>query len=75
MRVLHELDAMGLLNGGKTIYYKPDAYTYLDLRRETATEYGLQASLYNSRSMMAAGKVSKTTSGSQKKQTTLNKFF
>jgi hypothetical protein len=54
---------MGLLNAGKTIYYKPNAYTYLDLRRETATEYGLQASLYNSRSMMAADKVSKMASG------------
>jgi hypothetical protein len=74
-RVLDELETMGLVNAGKVIYYKPDAYTYLDLKRDTAAQYGLQASLYNSRSMMAAGTVSKSTSSPQKKQTTLKKFF
>jgi hypothetical protein len=66
LRVLHELENMGLLNAGKIIYYKPDAYTHLNLVRDTAAEYGLQASLYNSRSLLAAGKVSKSTSLPQK---------
>ncbi|KAI4609952.1 hypothetical protein J4E83_008517 [Alternaria metachromatica] len=73
LRVLHELETMGLINVGRTIYYKPDAYTYLDLRRETAAEYGLQASLYNSRTLLAANKVSKPSSFPQKKQLTLKK--
>ncbi|KAI4671848.1 uncharacterized protein J4E78_000345 [Alternaria triticimaculans] len=73
LRVLHELETMGLINVGRTIYYKPDAYTYLDLRRETAAEYGLQASLYNSRTLLAANKVSKSSSFPQKKQSTLKK--
>ncbi|KAI4664273.1 uncharacterized protein J4E79_003776 [Alternaria viburni] len=70
LRVLHELETMGLINVGRTIYYKPDAYTYLDLRRETAAEYGLQASLYNSRTLLAANK---SSSFPQKKQSTLKK--
>ncbi|KAF1937858.1 DUF1917-domain-containing protein [Clathrospora elynae] len=57
LRVLYELNTMGLLNSGKSIYYKPDAYTYLELKGETAAEYGLKASMYNSRSMMAAGRL------------------
>ncbi|RYN67787.1 hypothetical protein AA0118_g1643 [Alternaria tenuissima] len=75
LRVLHELENMGLLNGGKTIYYKPDAYTYLNLVRDTAAEYGLQASLYNSRSLLAADKVPKSASTTQKKQSTLSGFL
>jgi hypothetical protein len=63
---------MGLLSAGRTIYYKSDAYTYLDLRRENAAEYGLQASLYNSRSMLAASKATKSASLNQKKQSTLS---
>jgi hypothetical protein len=74
-RVLDELVTMDIVNAGKVIYYKPDAYTYLDLKRDNAAQYGLQASLYNSRSMMAAGTVSKSTSLPQKKQTTLKGFF
>ncbi|KAI4937962.1 hypothetical protein J4E85_000400 [Alternaria conjuncta] len=73
LRVLHELETMGLINVGRTIYYKPDAYTYLDLRRETAAAYGLQASLYNSRTLLAANKVPKSSSFPQKKQSTLKK--
>ncbi|CAN9190051.1 unnamed protein product [Alternaria alternata] len=75
LRVLHELENMGLLNGGRTIYYKPDAYTYLNLVRDTAVEYGLQASLYNSRSLLAADKVPKSASLAQKKQSTLSGFL
>ncbi|KAG9193846.1 hypothetical protein G6011_03881 [Alternaria panax] len=75
LQVLHELENMGLLNGSRTIYYKPDAYTYLNLVRDTAAEYGLQASLYNSWSLLAADKVPKSASVPQKKQSTINKFF
>ncbi|KAF1838398.1 DUF1917-domain-containing protein [Decorospora gaudefroyi] len=74
-RVLYELETMGLVNADRAIYYKPDAYTYLDLKRGTAAKYGLQASMYNSRSMMAASKLSKLSSMPQKKKSTLNKFF
>ncbi|KAF1840274.1 DUF1917-domain-containing protein [Cucurbitaria berberidis CBS 394.84] len=74
-RVLCELEAMGLLNSGRTLYYKPDAYTYLDINSTTATQYGLQASLHNSRSMMAAVGFPQSTSLPRKKQSTLNQFF
>lgn len=74
LRVLHQLEDMGVLDAGRPIYYKPDAYTYLDLRRETAAEYGLQASLYNSRSLLAADKVPKSASLPRKKKPTLQKY-
>ena len=63
------------MKAGKTIYYKSDAYTYLDLKSATAAQYCLQASSYNSRTLMAAGMVPKASSLTQKKQSTLNKFF
>ncbi|ENH99823.1 hypothetical protein COCC4DRAFT_44940 [Bipolaris maydis ATCC 48331] len=66
VRVLRELETMGLLSAARPIYYKPDAYTYLDLRRENAAEYGLQASLYNSRSMLANSKETESASLTQK---------
>jgi len=61
--VLAELEAMGLLNAGRTIYYKHDAYTYLDIRSANAGQYGLQASLYNSRSLTLAGKLPAPSAG------------
>jgi hypothetical protein len=83
--VLSELEKMGLVNSGRSIYYKSDAFTYLDLYKQSASEYGLQASLYTSFKMMAAAKAAKagclpgkTVSGktlSGKKQSTLNKYF
>ena len=66
---------MGVFNANRTIYYKSDAYTYLDLKSATAPQYGLQASLYNSRTLMAQGMVPKASSLAQKKQSTLNNFF
>ncbi|EDU44534.1 conserved hypothetical protein [Pyrenophora tritici-repentis Pt-1C-BFP] len=45
LRVLKELDSMGLITAGRSIYYKPDAYTHLDITGEKASEYGLRASL------------------------------
>lgn len=75
LRVLQELEKMGLLTSGRSIYYKSDAFTYLDLYKQTASEYGLQASLYTSFKMMAAAKVSKGGSSTQKKQKSLNSYF
>jgi hypothetical protein len=73
--VLRELETMGLVGSGRSIYYKSDAYTYLDLYSQTASKYGLQASLYTSSKMMAAAKISQATSLSGKKQKTLNNYF
>jgi hypothetical protein len=75
LRVLQEIEARGLLPRGRSIYYKSDAFTYLDLYKETASEYGLQASLYTSFKMMAAGRVAKATATANKKQKTLNSYF
>ena len=75
LRVLKELETMGLLPSGRSIYYKSDAFTYLDLYKQTASEYGLQASLYTSFKMMAAARVSKAPTPAGKKQKTLNSYF
>jgi hypothetical protein len=75
LRVLQELETMGLVNSGRSIYYKSDAFTYLDLYKQTASEYGLQASLYTSYKMMSAARLSQATSLSGKKQKTLNSYF
>lgn len=74
-RVLLELETMGLLTSGRSIYYKSDAFTYLDLYKQTASEYGLQASLYTSFKMMAAAKVTKASSSTVRKQQSLNSYF
>jgi hypothetical protein len=75
LRVLKELDALKQLPEGRSIYYKSDAWTYLDLYRETAEQYGLQASLYTSHKMLNATRLAKASSTSPKKQTTLQGFF
>ncbi|KAF2134827.1 DUF1917-domain-containing protein [Dothidotthia symphoricarpi CBS 119687] len=74
LRVLQELVAMGLTGSGKPLYYKSDAYTHLDIYSRTATEYGLQASLYNSSKMLAEARLPKSTSMPPKKQSKLTKF-
>ena len=48
-RVLAELRDLGLVKSDKAIYYKCDAYTYLDITSEN--EYKIKASTYNSRDM------------------------
>jgi len=53
LRVLQELVAMDLVESSRGIYYKSDPYTILNIYRETAVEYGLQASLYSSQKMLA----------------------
>ena len=48
-RVLKEMRRLGLV-GGRGIYYKTDAYTYLDIRGDN--EYKLRASKYSSKDML-----------------------
>lgn len=59
-RVVQSMKTLGLLideagNGGymgtKTVYYKCDAYTYLDIG--SGNEFKLKASMYNSRDMLS----------------------
>ena len=52
-RVLKEMNRLGLVAKGRTarcIYYKTDAYTYLDIRGNN--EYKLRASKYSSKDML-----------------------
>lgn len=53
-RVLKGLVELGFVSvdNPRGIYYKPDAYTYLDI--SSGNEYGLQASLYSSRDLLRA---------------------
>jgi len=53
-RVLEGLVELGFVSvdNPRGIYYKPDAYTYLDI--SSGNEYGLQASLYSSRDLLRA---------------------
>lgn len=74
LRVLQELVAMGLVSSGRGIYYKSDAYTYLDIYGRNASDYGLQASAYSSQKMLAAPQP-KPKSAPQKKQSSLRAFF
>ncbi|KAK3173377.1 hypothetical protein OEA41_006706 [Lepraria neglecta] len=59
-RVLERILAMGLCNRngaigeGKAIYYKADAYTYLELMG--GNEFGLKTSLFSNREVLAEGK-------------------
>lgn len=73
-RVLAELEIMGLLHPGRAIYYKHDAYTYLNIRSATAPKYGLQASLYNSRTLKLTGKLPKS-SALPRKQSMLKQYL
>lgn len=51
-RVLSELVDLGLCSAeGRGIYYKCDAYTYLDIGSKN--DYGLKASLYWSRDVLS----------------------
>ena len=59
-RVLERLCEMGLCNRngalaqGRAIYYKADAWTYLELN--SGNEYGLRASMFSSREVLGEGK-------------------
>ncbi|CZS98421.1 uncharacterized protein RAG0_07182 [Rhynchosporium agropyri] len=51
-RVLLKLKDLGLVQKGKGIYYKCDAYTYLGLKSNN--EYNIKASLYSSKDLFEA---------------------
>ncbi len=48
-RVLNEMRELGLVKNDRAIYYKCDAYTYLDI--VSSNEYKIRASMYDSRDM------------------------
>lgn len=79
MRVLKELEDMDLVTHGRNIYYKSDAFTHLDLYSATATNYGLQASLYNSSKMLAAARAAELSASqntaSQHERRLLSGFY
>lgn len=75
LRVLKELEVMKQLPEGRGIYYKSDAWTHLDLYRETAEQYGLHASLYTSHKMLSAARTAKASLTSPKKQASLKGFL
>jgi hypothetical protein len=75
-RVLEELIELGLAprnaaNGA--IYYKADAYTYLDI--DSSNPYGLKASLYSSKDIIGLSKTTKQPPSSKRKQQTLTSML
>lgn len=70
---------MDLLPHGRSIYYKSDAFTYLDLYSATANQYGLQASLYNSQKMLATARAAELSASqntaSQQERRILKSFY
>lgn len=79
LRVLQELEDLDLLREGRSIYYKSDAFTYLDLYSATANKYGLQASLYTSQKMLAAARAAQLSmsqnTASQQERKILKSFY
>ncbi|KAJ4346938.1 uncharacterized protein N0V89_010871 [Didymosphaeria variabile] len=74
LRVLRELVSMGVVTQrNKPVYYKPDAYTYLDIYKASAAEYGLQASVYSSQKLLAEEKPQQAVL-SPRTQSSLNRF-
>ncbi|KAF2495339.1 DUF1917-domain-containing protein [Lophium mytilinum] len=83
-RVLDELVRMGLVDADmpQGIFYKCDAYTHLDIKNKN--DYGLRASLYSSKTLLAGERVSgqrvsgasriMSTPFSRMKQSNLNDF-
>jgi hypothetical protein len=49
-RVLNKMQELNLIKGEQGIYYKCDAYTYLDIM--SGNDYKLQASMYRSKEML-----------------------
>lgn len=73
LRVLEELVKMGLVEEhSRGIYYKCDAYTWLDIYRDN--EYGLPASIYSSKEMLDPSRKAQSKPQPQKKQATLDTF-
>ncbi|CAD0107738.1 unnamed protein product [Aureobasidium uvarum] len=72
-RVLEELVELGLAPRNAAdgaIYYKADAYTYLNI--DSSNSYGLKASLYSSKDVVS---LSKTEKQPKRKQQTLTNMF
>ncbi|PVH94383.1 DUF1917-domain-containing protein [Periconia macrospinosa] len=67
LRVLRQLVSLGVVNPQRNIYYKTDVNTILGIYGGTASNYGLQASLYSSQKMLADAQVhqSNATASSQ----------
>ncbi|KAF2760098.1 DUF1917-domain-containing protein [Pseudovirgaria hyperparasitica] len=76
LKVMHELIDLNLVNSDRGIYYKMDAYTYLDIAGKN--EYGLRASKYGSRELLATSSPQKRsyqqTNRPRKRQMTLEAF-
>ncbi|KAH0366973.1 DUF1917-domain-containing protein, partial [Aureobasidium melanogenum] len=72
-RVLEELIELGLAPRAAdgAIYYKTDAYTYLDI--DSSNSYGLKASLYSSKDIIGLSKTTKQPS--KRKQQTLTSML
>ncbi len=70
---------MNLLGHDRGIYYKSDAFTYLDLYSVTAGKYGLQASLYSSQKLLAAARTAELSASqntaSQQERKILKSFY
>lgn len=58
----------------KPIYYKADAYTYLNIYKTSAAEYGLQASMYSSQKLLAEEKL-QPAALAPRTQSSLNHFI
>ncbi|KAF2477957.1 DUF1917-domain-containing protein [Lindgomyces ingoldianus] len=74
LRVLQELEGMGLVGFGRGISYKADIYTYLNIYRQNAAEYGLWASIYSSQKMLAKTRVPEPNAIPQKEHSTPDAF-
>lgn len=74
-RVLEELIELGLAPRAAdgAIYYKTDAYTYLDI--DSSNSYGLKASLYSSKDIIGLSKTTKPAPSSKRKQQTLTNML
>lgn len=74
-RVLEELIELGLAPRAAdgAIYYKADAYTYLDI--DSSNSYGLKASLYSSKDIIGLSKTTKQPPSSKRKQQTLTSML
>ena len=71
LRVLKELEALGLVKTGRGVYYKADAYTYLDIYGKNASDYGLQASVYSSQKLLSSS-IGSSKAALQNKQASLD---
>jgi hypothetical protein len=73
-RVVQQLEKLGLLpkDPNRSIYYKCDAYTHLDIG--SGNEYGLQASLYASKDVLADKTMGSSAKSPGKTQKRLAEF-